>query len=202
MFRNKKIISSMSFILCFFLVGCMTQTMHKNKCSYYKETVSSILISEDNSSLVAIGEKYHYVLKNVENVSSIIKSPLHKKLKLKFIDANINHDNTITGSFRIVIIDPNKYEYSEAVNYGFVKDNNNMFLDFKLNGTRYLSGDIVLKEKYLLNDQYSISVSEPESGTKKALKIAATPITAAIDGALFLSHVPVVVLLLTFEELR
>lgn len=202
MFRNKRLNSSISFLLCLFLVGCMTQTMHKNKCSYYKEIVSSVLIAEDNSSLVAIGEKYHYVLKNVENISSIIKSPLHKKLKLKFIDANVNRDNTITGYFRIVIIDPNKNEYSEAVKYGFIKDNNYMFLNFKLNGTRYLAGNMVLKDRYLLNDQYSISVSEPEGGMKKALKIAATPITAAIDGALFLAYVPGLVLLLTFEDLR
>lgn len=202
MFHNKNLVSFMPFLLCLLSVGCMTQTMHSNKCTYYKEFVSAVLITEDNSSLVVLGKNYHYVLKNIETIALIIKSPLHKKYKLEFVDANIGSDNKITGCFRIVIKNPNKEECSEAVMYGFTKHNTDMSLDIKLNGIRYLAGDIVPDDKYLLNDQYSISISEPEGGMKKALKIAATPITVAIDGALFLAHVPGIVLLLTFEDLR
>lgn len=180
----------------------MTERMHYNKNSHYKENISSILITEDNSTLVVIGKKYHYVLKNVNKIATIIKSDLHEKCKLQFVDANIDMDNQISGWLKVIMQNPSKNEISEAIKYGFVKDNSNMALEFKLNGTRYLAGAVAPAKKYLLNEQYSISVSEPESGMKKALKIAATPITVAIDGALFLAHAPGLVLLLTFEDLR
>jgi hypothetical protein len=192
MIRRRKYFKVLALILCFPLTGCMTTKMYDNDRTTYKEKISSVLITRDNLTLVVMGDKYHYIMKDLGNLGSIIKNHSHKKMEAEFSKFHVESNNKIVGSLKISIKSPTYAEYSEALKLGFVKSTDGLILNRELSGTRYLAGNIVPAKKYLLNKQYSIIVSEPEGSARKALKIAATPITVAVDGTVCLAGVSLV----------
>lgn len=201
MFKYQKFMRLLVIILCLSLVSC-TATMYSNNRDYYNETVLSVLITKDNSRLVVVGEKYHYVMNDIKDLASIIKSPIHELMEAKFSDFTIEDDNSFMGTLEIEINRFTEHECAEALRLGFVKRPKRLVIDLTLRGTRYRSGDIVLADSYRLNNEYSVLVSEPEGSAKKALKIAATPITVAVDGVLALVGVPLILLICTLEDCR
>jgi hypothetical protein len=171
----------------------MTAAMYENNRTTYKETISSVLITQDNSVLVVIGEKYHYVIDDFGNLPLLIKSPLHKKMEAGFDEFSVESDNRFSGELSIAIKEPTPEEYSEALKLGFAKKYGKLRLTFELSGTRYSRDNFVPSNKYQLNNQYTVLVSQPEGVVRKALKVAATPVTVALDGTLLLAGVPLFV---------
>jgi hypothetical protein len=201
MFKYQILVKLTAIILCLSLVSC-TAAMYSDNRDYYNETVSSVLITKDNSKLVVVGDNYHYLFDNTNVLASIVKSPIHGKMEAEFSKFIVEDDNRVMGDLKIKINRFTEQECVDALRLGFVKIPEGLVINLTLRGTRYRPGDIVLADNYQLNDEYTVLVSAPEGGAKKALKIAATPITVAADGVLVLLGVPLILLMCTLEDCR
>lgn len=182
------------------LGGCVTGRMHGNDRNTYKEIISSVLITEDKSILVVIGHEYHYVMSNAEKLTSILNSSIHNKIEAKFSEFTVETDNTLTGRIELSASVQKPDEINETIRLGFVKYTNGLSQKIEIKGIRYSAGNFKNKEKVQLNKEYTILVTEPEGAVKKVMKIAATPVTVAVDGVLVIFGLSLLLLVCSGEN--
>ncbi|MDM8567692.1 hypothetical protein QUF74_18855 [Candidatus Halobeggiatoa sp. HSG11] len=204
MISRRKLIKIVSVSTVATLSGCVTRSMHAGKRSYYDEKVSSILITEDKSTIVAISDRYHYVLASSAHLISILNSPIHKNIEARFTTFGVDDDNSLRGRIDLSAKLQRPEDIEEAVRLGFHNNSRGIKQQIVITGTRYSANNFKNTKTVPLNKEYTIVVSEPEGFAKKAVKIAATPLTVAVDGvlygALLIFGVPLLVFCLTISK--
>lgn len=150
----------------------------------YRDYINSFLISEDGTTIVFVGEKYHYVL---IDKSEIIKDLLtwngRKKLIIHTSNFIAGFDNSIELEANISSV-PTNFTNDES-NFlrkvGFSEANKRFFKNIKLNGKRYLPRSGVDYNKFSsLSKKISIDVKYNSYG-QVMLKTALTPLTVTSD---------------------
>ena len=177
------------------LSGCMTSALHDNDFSKYKDTFSSVLISNDKKTLVAITKKYHYIFSTSQDMGEVLTSSAHKNISADVFTFTLDKGNVMTGNVRLCLSSKASNEDINAVaSFGFKQENKfqGYCSVYALKGIRYRAGKTVVGQAYQLNKPYTVDVNVKYSPLKKGIKIAITPITAAIDGTLLIAGSPLI----------
>lgn len=203
-------------LLLFILVSCFlsactihTETLWKTpetKEVVYVENISHFLITEDGEKIVIIGDKYHYVFPNQNDLANILKWSDRKLLSAKFHrNFNVDTSNQISGDY--LILCDNKELTKEQEQWlwdnGFVIKVNDgkaaFVLEKQIHGKRYLSKEKLNLSKYAkLNKEYKITIYAEKANFwgNKWVKAAQTPITVAEDGLATIALSPLIAIAL------
>lgn len=177
------------------LTGCLTRALFRN--DEYTEDVSSVLISQDGKTLVVIGKQHHYVFEAPRAIVQTLQSSFHSSVAGAFGKFFVDSDGQTIGRYRLILgksaVDQDQAD-ALAAGYEPAEDGQLAF-NGELRGVRYSAGDVRLPataEK--LNNTYRILISAEQSDAKKAAKSLLTPVTVAVDGALWIAGIPLLVI--------
>lgn len=171
------------------LSGCFTSRLNRN--TSYNEKINGFFISSDKKIIAIVGAKYHYVFDAPSELLAALDPILHPAInQATFSNFRVDRDNRITGDIKLYTISKLSTQQKElAERAGFNSTNSNMWAGMQLSGTRYLAKESESPVVQRLNREYFVAVEEEPSIAGKTLRVAATPITVAADGAVILGAV-------------
>ncbi len=143
------------------------------------------MVSEDASTVVVAGEKYHYIFRNQNDLSELLKWK-RKDLLTFSLDKHfyLSPDNTLTGKYTALC----SCENVQAEDIGWLKnkgfkhniENNSFTRTDTISGKLYYANNADLSRYKTTTSNYSVTViSKRPYDTLE--KIAFTPVTIAID---------------------
>lgn len=183
------------------LLGCTTSMTKKLFADRrYRETVSSVLISEDGKHLVILGEKYHYVFENQTDLVNILRMPFHPVVTALLGDFHVTSDQVISGNYDLTINNKaSEQDKAEAIAAGFRRTvQGQITFNGKMQGKRYSAEKFTTNKTHqTLNKQYVVNISEEQSSGEKASKALLTPVTVTADGVLTIITIPLVAVMFT-----
>ena len=188
-----------SALLSLGMTGCATHELNekiRNDASYTEE-ITSVLMSEDGTKLIFIGDDYHYIFDAPVGLSHSLGSSFRKSLFAKFKEFRVDKNDHIIGKITISLdASASQEDKEEAIELGYDKRSVSPALELSLQGKRYKSGGVATdRVEYKLNYTYEITVLEERSSSGKAALTALTPITKLADGLIVIVGVPLVILL-------
>ena len=107
---------SRSLILCTAIATCVlggacaTGSLYKhteNRYDTFSETISSFLMTQDQKTLIVIGQEHHYFLSLTPQIKAILQHPARPQMKATFSQLLLNQDHSIVGQYRLDI--PNTF---------------------------------------------------------------------------------------------
>lgn len=196
--RNKGMNSERRFFLlsgglgvAAILSGCTARLFADHQ---YTETVSSVLISQDNKKIAVIGNEYHYVFDAPDVLIRTLTSSFHRSVKGDFSTRFfVNSSGAISGNYYLTLgKNAPEQEKDEAIAVGFVKlSRGDLAFSGTLSGIRYSSGGIQASvNSQRLNRVYKINVVAEQTAGEKAAKSLLTPVTVTADGLLVIAMIP------------
>lgn len=75
---------TLSLLLTLVFSGCSSYQRNLLRDTQYTESISSILITEDNKKLAVIAPKYHYVFDMPQTLPEILNSSFRKNIEANF----------------------------------------------------------------------------------------------------------------------
>lgn len=173
--------------------GCVTSQLLSDRHHTYEENISSLLISQDEKKIVALGKDFHYIFDAPPELVRLLRSPLKKNVAGYFGQFDVDRNDKITGTLQIATtaLTPSPEDEQEALALGFKKvSDNRLSIGWTLRGTRYRADpSVTYPEVQKLNNAYRVVVSAEPTTLERLAKVPLTPITVAIDGVLVLSAV-------------
>lgn len=177
------------------LVSACTNERLQND-AVYKETFSSILISQDGQKLVVLGRRYHYIFDVPEQLRILFASPLHRKTYADFGNFKVSPDGRIDGDLHLYLPE-NHNRYSEEEKKSATDLGMKVFSDWRymmkvpMAGERYESTDIGKSAASLtLNRTYDAYIREIASSDELRRRERLSPIAKNIDGVLSIAAIP------------
>lgn len=143
------------------------------------------MTSEDASTVVVAGEKYHYIFRNQTALVELLKWK-HKDLLTFNLDRHfyLSPDNTVTGKYTAMCRCKNVHDedIDWLKNKGFKHniENNSLSRTDTISGKLYSANDIDLSRYKTTTSNYSVTIISRRPYDTLA-KIAFTPVTIAID---------------------
>jgi hypothetical protein len=211
-----------SFIFCITaLVGCATP--EPPRWTTYEEAVSSILISQDEQTLVVVTPNYHYILGASPGIVKTLKSSFKKYVSAYFSDFKVDLSGSIEGKVQLnvdglaIVIDEgidSEKKIDEAKSIGYqerysqpflVYDNDKplkwmpgpllVYKDIPLKGKRY-KAESQLPKEIMLNKTYRILVTEErtQEAIEEERRKLQSPIRVAKDGLVTIASIPLFVI--------
>lgn len=176
------------------LSGCVTANMHREQSEQYTEDVSSILISKDDRNIVVMTDRYHYIFDAPPALVAILKSPLHKAVRGSLSTLRIDASGKASVDCELALpANASEEQLRFARGVGFMPDydaRKPWKLKLPMQGKRYLAQGVQAPGNTVqLNQRYRVYVIADETSGQKAMKVLATPLTLAADGALLLGGV-------------
>jgi hypothetical protein len=170
--------------------GCATSQHPQHT---YTETISSVLLSQDNKHLVAIGDNRHYVFDAPEPLVSALHSNLHPRLSAEFSTFHVDPQATITGEYTLLLgggLTP--ADQSEAERLGFARDADGHWAsNGHLTGRRYTGWTYkVTEHQERLNRPYKIEITVEARHGDAVVESLDTPIRVTADGIQMLYYLP------------
>ena len=192
---------SRSLILCTAIAtcvlggACMTKQLYEHADNRPKhialtETISNFLITQDQKTLIVVGQENHFFLHLTPQIKAILQHPARPKMKAAFKSLKIYRTQTITGYYYIqVMLDqwqqlPRSQQISlQQLGFQYVSDKNSYVLTGQLSGKRYHAGGFKLPPHFSsFNKPYEISLSyQYQSLAQIAEKASITPLTIVGD---------------------
>jgi hypothetical protein len=177
------------------LSGCLTEKLYQP--TSYSEEVSTVLISQDGKKLVFISKRYHYIFDAPEIVVQTLHSPFHAAVSATLHDFVVHADGSVSGKLSLIIMKGKSTEEDKAAALAVGYETTvagGAHATVELKGMRYSAGDVkVPGTMEQLNQKYQVSLTVEPGPGGKAARVLATPITVAVDGALILTALPLVV---------
>jgi len=179
------------------LTGCVTESLFKD--DRYGEELSSVLISEDSKKIVFIGKNYHYIFDAPPILVKTLTASFHKSVSALLSNFHVDGEGNVKGDVTLTLsIKAPDQDKLAAMELGYRKGtilNSGYYCEYRvtLTGIRYKSNGIqpqLVSQK--LNRTYNVNVIAEQSAGEKAAKALLTPITVAIDGALLIGAIPLV----------
>lgn len=177
--------------------ACMTKSLHSPK--YTTETVRGFYISADERSLVAIGDKQHYVFPLESNLKKVLAWDGRPKVQAAFGQFTLLGDGKVAGTYtlKVRVSDIGSAEQQYLKDAGFSQERQMFFSDGTLQGQSYPAKK--LGEATSFNRPYTVLlVGEPS--IPAAARLALTPVAVAADGALLIGGVPLLALYCTARD--
>lgn len=188
------------------LTGCanevfMTQKLYKKPTSSYVETVSSVLITQDGKKIVVMVQPYHYIFDASPALVAALKAPFHSSIEADLGKLYLRSSSSVRIDYVLSLAaSATPEEEAQAVASGFLREGSSRkpILRGVLEGTRYDAKGVTLPahSSLTLNRPYRIEVESEFSAAEKSVRVLATPIAVAADGALILVTVAGGILLL------
>ena len=115
----------------------------------------------------------------------------------------VDSDGQISGRYRLALSSfASEQDRADAIAGGYKPtEDGHLACAGELKGVRYSAGDVRLPataEK--LNQTYGVLISAEQSTAMKAAKSLLTPITVAVDGALFIVAIPLLAISLSLVD--
>jgi hypothetical protein len=167
------------------LGGCAGTAPPRNQ-RQYTETISSVLASQNERHIVAMGRNHHYVFDVPESLARALRSPARGLLSAAFTPFHVDARGDITGEVTLRLPPGAAPEAKRAAaDIGMLRqDDDSWQLAIRLLGHRYSSwtyrGPDQKQEK--LGRAYTIEVTTDEGLVDAAADAADTPVRLAADG--------------------
>lgn len=186
-----KILAGIPFLL---LSACATSYSTMT----YKESFSSILISEDQKKIVILGEKFHYVFDVPERLPEFLSSPLRPSLSARFSHVSVEEDGHIEGYLNLFL----PFDYRKAteeqkalagkLGMTVVKSLVYSAEEMHLKGQRFLANQATVPTgtSTPLNRTYIAEIYESPTKAEVYARLNPSPVQRAADGALLLLAIP------------
>lgn len=174
------------------LEGCVTARLYED--TRYAETFSAMYITQDRRQIVILGPRFHYIFDAPFEMPRLVQSELHADLRASFDGFVVASDQTITGTYKLVL-NRGKGGYrpeqaSQAETLGMRSDSGGQLaLSGSLKGRRYAAGQAPAGDQQAtaLNRSYTVSIREQPTVGGAMGRLALTPVTVAADGVLMLT---------------
>ncbi|MEJ6007323.1 hypothetical protein WG899_17370 [Paucibacter sp. AS339] len=170
------------------------------KTRSYTEQVSSLLISQDQTQIVVLGERYHYLFQATTDLVRLNDFPLKPRISAKITPFHVALDGQTRGSYSLQLpADLNPDEAQQAQAFGFKPQADGSWtLDNQLSGKRYVVGNTfrAARSQTKLSHSYAVSVEAEETSGQQAVDGLVTPVTVASDGVLLIYFVALAPLLI------
>ncbi len=175
------------------LAGCASQEPAAPQEHRYTESISSVLISEDQQRVAAIGSNHHYIFAAPPVLVKALRSPVHPQLTATFSTFHIDPRGVVSGDWLLTLApdaSPAAKEQARAV--GLVPGPDGVLAAGGiLKGQRYTGWTYKLRgDQDKLNKPYEIEITAEGSATDRAVDDAATPIRVAADGVQLIYWAP------------
>ena len=160
---------------------------------HYTETVSSVLVSEDEKRLAVIGNGHHYIFDAPPVLVKALRSPVHPQLAATFAAFHMDRSGVVSGDWLLTLApdaSPAAREQARAV--GLVAGPDGvMAAGGILKGKRYTGWTYTLRgAQDKLNKPYEVEITTDLNGADVAVDEAATPIRMAADGVQLIYWAP------------
>jgi hypothetical protein len=152
---------------------------------HYKETISSVLLSDDGKRLAAIGANHHYIFDAPPVLVRALHSDIHAQLQATFSTFHVDRRGVVSGDWTLALArDAGPPARQEALAIGLVQaSDGRLVVSGQLEGKRFTGWTYRLgREQDRLNRPYEIDVTTEASRADVAADDAATPIRLAADG--------------------
>jgi hypothetical protein len=184
------VILAISGALALAASGCATS---QHPPHTYKETISSVLLSEDNKHLVAIGSNHHYVFDAPAPLVAALHSDLHPRLSAEFSTFHVDPKSTISGEYTLVLageLAPDAQTAAQAL--GFARGPDGRWREQgQLAGRRYTGWTYQAGEhREKLNKPYTIEITVEARHGDAVVESLDTPIRVTADGIQMLYYLP------------
>jgi len=165
----------------------------------YTETISSVLFSQDEQHLVAIGSDHHYVFDAPELVVRAVRSPGHDQLTVVFSTFHVDAQGGITGTVGLQVpANAPAAAQQAAEQIGLVRRPDGQWeATATLRGHRYTGWTYrvgLAKDK--LSRSHTIEVTTDQNLVEQAADKAATPLRIAADGVQLVYYAPLAPIIL------
>jgi hypothetical protein len=173
--------------------GCAAPGSAPVQHSTYTETISSVLVSEDNAHIAAIGASHHYIFDAPPLLVRALHSPAHAALQATFSTFHVARDGKVTGEYELTLpagAPPDAQK--AAADIGLQREADGRWdVHGTLRGQRYTGWTYKLgREQDKLNQPYTIEFTTDFTAADQAVDKAATPIRTAADGVQLIYYAP------------
>ncbi len=179
------------------LVGC--SSARPPVAHSYTETINSLLLSQDDRHIAAIGAGHHYIFEAPPLVVRAIRSPLHPQLTASFSTFHVDATGHVSGDYTVVLpAGAAPQDEHEAAAIGLVRAADGHWgASGTLAGQRYTGWDYKLgRDQAPLNHAYTVSFINDASAADQLADDAATPIRIAADGVQLIYYAPLAPIIL------
>lgn len=192
---NKKIAFKISLTLAFFVLSSCEYTKSVWQDTY-QEKVNEFLISYDDSSIVFVGEKYHYSFPNNFNkLKQLFELERNRvilinseKTKIEVHNSNIVFANICFQSYDYNL----SAQQLEILNLlGFVRNEEEFNFETKVNimGTRYLGFENPNLYFLISQNIYDFDIKRNQSSVREVEKVIETPFAVIGDSLVIVKEI-------------
>lgn len=181
------------------LTACVTRNLLASNRQRQSNEIDSILLSADEKNLVVITGGYHYLFPAPPAMLATLKQDFHRYATASFSDFHVDDEGTTMGEVRLQLQEAPEAASRAAALAGYRDSAGGMSATCAVKGRRYQAGAIAPSQQYQLNRAYRIYIDAPASAGERGGKLMLTPITLALDGALILFGVPLLILALSLK---
>jgi hypothetical protein len=207
----------LSGALAFCVLGgaCVTMSNQKRINHQYNNTtdqVSTFLISQDQKTLIVIGQTHHYFLNLTPTIKAVLQHPARRVMKADFRTLNLARNQTLTGKYHLTI-HPSDFvalpiiQQQALQQLGFKPVSGHPQAPYKmlgaLSGQRYTAGHFKLPQQIqTFNTPYTIQVQyDYDPLSKTADKVLSTPLAVTADGVMIVGLTAVAIVVAPFVGL-
>lgn len=168
-----------------FAVYSCTETQWLWSTPSYTENITSIMFTEDASTVVVAGKQHHYIFRNQQTLTELLKWK-HKDLLAFSLDKHfyLSPDNTVTGKYTVSCSCENAQaediDWLKTNGFKYDANNNSFSRTDAISGKVYAANNVDLSRYKTNAADYSVTVISKRPYDTLA-KIAFTPVTLAID---------------------
>lgn len=175
------------------LTACMTEQLYRTENRNYAEKVSSVLVTPDGRTLVALGQRYHYIFEAPPVLVGSLRAPVHAHVRGSLRGFSVGDDGgSISGNYELSVAPDVPAPVREAaLAMGYKADANSVLTaSGRLSGKRYdATGFDAAAAKVPLNQTYELVIHEQVPAVGTVGRVALTPLAIAADGAILIGPV-------------
>jgi len=166
----------------------------------YTETISSVLASQNERHIVAIGRDHHYVFEVPEQLARALRSPIRTQLTAAFTPFHVDARGDITGEVTLRL-PPGPAPDAARTDIGLVHQADDSWqTTIRLAGRRYSSWTYrspdEKREKF--SHPYTIEITTEESRADVAAEAVNTPVRVLADGVQLIYYAPLAPIIIPF----
>lgn len=173
-----------------------------HKTDVYKETVTSVLMSQDGKYLVIIGEKHHYIFDAPPKLVAALESPLHAQMEGALSRFIVAADGGTGGDYQILLpgtLSDSDATAARALGFEPLDGHPGLQLAGHLQGRRYLQGTVKAnRSRTTLNHPYEVEVMADQAAGDRAADALVSPLSVATGGVTLLYYVALAPVLIPF----
>lgn len=142
----------------------------------------------DNSTLVVIGDRYHYVFPFDAGLSALLASPERARVQPSFSPFTLGEGNAVMGIYtlRVAASGLDEAAHQRLIAEGFVQRRDGFVLERRLSGHYYQAQAVSVVDGFA--KPYLITLQR-QRDVPMAVKVPLTPITVAADGVMIIGGV-------------